>query len=260
MLTITRSQIIDTLHTLGLQQGDHALVHAALQRLGRPEQGVQTYIDAFTEVLDLPERGTLAVPTFSFSFGRGERFDPASTPSQGMGVFAETLRQHPGACRSSHPMQSMAAYGRLAVDWCRRDTSSAFDPGSPFDALVRAQAWLVLLGADVQAASLVHLSEQRAHVPYRYWKEFHGEMPSPQGWRMQSYRMYVRDQMLNPQLILSPVQERLQAKGQWHSQPLGYGQVSICRARDFVIAADELLAADPWALVSNRPPEKHSHD
>jgi hypothetical protein len=30
---------------------------------------------------------------------------------------------------------------------------------------------------------------------------------------------------------------------------LNYGQIAACRLVDFVAAADELLANDPWALV-----------
>jgi aminoglycoside N3'-acetyltransferase len=33
---------------------------------------------------------------------------------------------------------------------------------------------ILLLGADVQAISLLHWVEQRLQVPYRYWKVFRG--------------------------------------------------------------------------------------
>jgi aminoglycoside N3'-acetyltransferase len=276
MQTVTRDQLIAALKALGLEPGDGLLVHSAVQFLGRPVGGVGTYLEALGEVINCelgvrnyelgtatigsnsavpdmqPSTGTLAVPTFNFGFARGEPYDPLSTPSQGMGAFSEHVRQLPGARRTAHPMQSLAIIGRYAGDLAERDTPSAFDPGSAFERLFELDFKLLLLGADVQAVSMVHYSEQRARVPYRYWKEFTGQVKTPGGWLTRTYRMFVRDLEINPQLDLRPVQTSLQQRGQWRSVPVNYGQVAACRLRDFVRAADDLLAEDPWALVGYR--------
>jgi aminoglycoside N3'-acetyltransferase len=99
---------------------------------------------------------------------------------------------------------------------------------------------------------LVHYSEQRSGVPYRYWKQFSGRVRQGQSWQERTYRMYVRDLELNPTLDLHPVQRRLEQQGRWLSARLNYGQVSCCLAADFVAVADSLLADDPWVLVANR--------
>ena len=39
------------LKAIGVQPGDGLLVHSALQFLGKPESGLQTYLAAFLEVL-----------------------------------------------------------------------------------------------------------------------------------------------------------------------------------------------------------------
>jgi len=201
----------------------------------------------------LGPQGTLAVPAFNFGFARGEPFDPASTPSQGMGVFSELVRQQPDALRTTHPLQSLAVIGHFAQDLCQRDTLSAFDPGSAFERLLELDFDLLLLGADIQAASMVHYSEQKAVVPYRYWKDFSGQVRTPQGWQARTYRMFVRDMQLDPQLRLLPIQTELQRRGQWRQEPLAYGQMALCSLRNFVQAADDLIHADAWVLVSNRP-------
>jgi aminoglycoside N3'-acetyltransferase len=167
-----------------------------------------------------------------------------------MGVFSEYVRQHPAALRTPHPLQSLAVIGRYAADLAGRDTLSAFDPGSAFERMLELDFKLLLLGADVQAVSMVHYSEQRAGVPYRYWKDFTGEVKIPTGWETRTYRMYARDLELNPQLDLRPIQKALEQRGRWRQVALNYGQVAACRLKDFVQAADELLAKDPRALVS----------
>lgn len=252
---ITRNQLIDVLRDVGVQAGDGLLVHAAIQFLGRPVGGAGMYLDALLDAVD-PESGTLAAPTFNFAFARGELYDPAHTPSVGMGVLSELIRQHPLARRTTHPMQSLAVIGRFANDLAERDTPSAFDPGSAFDRMVELGFKILLLGADIDAVSLIHYSEQRLGVPYRYWKDFRGHIVADNSVGVaveRTYRMYVRDMDLDPKLTLHPVRDDLLAQGKYAIIQLNYGQVGLISMADFVSAVDRILAADPYSLMLNRP-------
>ncbi len=244
--------MVTALRAAGLQQGDGLLVHSAVQFFGRPQGGVGMYLQALRDVVGL--QATIAVPTFNFAFAKGEPYDPQNTPSVGMGAFSEYARRLPEARRTTHPMQSLAVIGQHAADLAGRDTRSAFDPGSAFERLLELDCKLLLLGADSKAVSMFHYCEQRASVPYRYWKDFTGPVKCPDGaWQERTYRMFVRDLELNPVLTLDPVVAYLQARGEWVSCPLNYGQVVVCRLAHFVAAADKFLADDPWSLVTNRP-------
>lgn len=247
MKTVTYDQVARALQAVGLHQGDAVLVHSAIQYLGRPTGGSALYWDALKDIL-WPD-GTVAVPAFNFQFASGKPYDPASSPSIGMGSFAEYVRCLPGALRTTHPMQSMAVMGKYAADLASRDTLSAFDPDSAFERLLELDARVLLLGADIYAVSLVHYSEQRAEVPYRYWKEFSGRVLTADGWQERTCRMFVRDLELNPHLNLSPIEKRLKMVGEWKEEKLNYGRVALFSARAFVRAADALLAEDPWCLV-----------
>jgi aminoglycoside N3'-acetyltransferase len=275
MRDVTREQVLAALEAVGLYPGEGVLVHSAIQFLGRPRGGVGMYLEVLGSALDIRDAilenrdsrfvgndsrisnlesrmsyGTLAFPTFNFAFARGEPYDPRTTPSREMGALSEYVRQQPGALRTPHPMQSLAVLGRYAADVAGRDTHSAFDPGSPFERLLELDFKLLLIGAGVQAVSMVHYSEQRACVPYRYWKEFTGPVKTPAGWETRTYRMFVRNLEMNPQLDLHPIQGLLEERGQWRSATINYGRVASCRLVDFVAAADDLLAKDPWAFVS----------
>jgi aminoglycoside N3'-acetyltransferase len=270
MRETTKEQVVNALIALGVGPGDGLLVHSAIQFLGRPIGGVAMYFDALCDVVGInapssttrdffpsssrpTSLGTLVVPTFNFSFAHGEPYDPLTTPSVGMGAFSEYIRLLPDSRRTLHPMQSLAVVGRFADDLAERDTLSAFDPGSAFEHILELDFKLLLLGADVQAVSMLHYSEQRAHVPYRYWKDFTGQVHTPAGWEARTYRMFVRDLKIDPHIELFPVQELMQTRGYWSSVPLNYGLLSLCRLDDFVKTLDEFLAEDPWSLVSNRP-------
>jgi len=248
---LTRSDLDHALRSVGVQPGDGLLVHSALQLLGSPAGGLQMVCDAILELIG-PE-GTLVVPTFPFAFSRGADYDPQTTPSQSMGAFSEFVRQLPKAQRTLHPMQSLAIVGKHAVDLAQRDTPSAFDDGSAFDHMLQLGFRLLLLGADIQAASIAHYSEQRAQVPYRYWKDFTGRIKVGDSWDSKTYRMFARDLDLDPQLRLTPIQRALEAGGHWHATHLNFGDVACCTLSAFVLATDAILAADPWALVANRP-------
>jgi aminoglycoside 3-N-acetyltransferase len=251
MLEVTQAQVVAALQALDIGAGDNLLVPSAIQFLGRPLGGVAMYLQVLRQAIG--PRGTLAVPAFNFAFARGERYDPQNTPSSGMGVFSEYLRQQPEAQRTPHPMSSLALVGPLADELSGLDTPGAYDPGSAFERLLELDFKLLLLGASVQAVSIVHYSEQRAGVPYRFWKDFDGLVRTPQGWQPRSYRMFARDLELDPQLDLHPIEERLKRQGLWRETPLNYGLLSVCRLVDFVAAADLLLAEDPWSLVANCP-------
>jgi aminoglycoside 3-N-acetyltransferase len=219
--------------------------------LGKPIGGIGIYLDAIQSIIG--DTGTVVVPTFNFRFSKGEIFDPQETPSEKMGAFSEYVRQQPESLRTKHPMQSLAAIGYYAKDLAERDTPSAFDQGSAFDRIYKLGFKLLLLGADERAISMFHYSEQRGRVPYRYWKDFSGKIHTSSGWKKQTYRMYVRDLKLDPQLTLEPVVNLLKKRQQWHSIPINYGSITTCELIDFVKAADEIIADDPWKLVLNKP-------
>lgn len=266
MRKLEAAEVREALLAAGIHSGDGLLLHSAIQYLGHPSGGIGIYYRALWSVLEgepLPQddgyalpamqTSTLAAPAFNFAFARGEAYDPTSTPAAGMGALSEYLRRHPQALRTPHPMQSLVVLGRHAADLAGRDTPSAFDPGSAFERLLELDFKLLLLGASIQAVSMLHYSEQHLGVPYRYWKDFSAPYLTTSGWQTRTYRMYVRDLDLDPHIELFPVQAALEERRLWRSVPLNYGALSVCRLADFVAVLEEFLSSDPWSLVSNAP-------
>ncbi len=248
-----REEALDeSLVAAGLRRGDVVFVHSALFALG-PIKGVamneipRRIYDAIRRRLG--PKGTIVVPTFNFDFCKGERFDRQQTPSKGMGAFSEYIRCLPDALRSPHPMQSLAAVGALADDLAHRDTPGAFDSGSSFDALIELDALILMLGCGINAVSMVHFAEEKAGVPYRYHKEF--SAPYRDGDRIdrRTYRMYVRDLELDPEVRVEPVGRVLRRRGELRRLALGGGAVEACRTRHFASASILLLQRDPRALI-----------
>jgi aminoglycoside 3-N-acetyltransferase len=180
---LTALAIASDLRSLGLEYGATVLVHCAMRRLGRIENGSYALLAALRHVLG-PE-GTIVVPTQTANNSltsppyraatagltgaeraRYERempgFDAHTTPSYGMGALAERVRQSPGALRSSHPQTSFAALGPAAADLVRvHELGCHLGERSPLGALYRAGASILLLGVGMDKCTALHLAEYR---------------------------------------------------------------------------------------------------
>src|SRR6476620_8104681 len=91
-------------------------------------------------------------------------YDPATTPSVGMGVVAELFRTWPGAQRSRHPGRSCAAHGRRANELVeRQDLEEPFGDQSPLGKLYTLDGYVLLIGVDHSRNTSLHLAEHRAN-------------------------------------------------------------------------------------------------
>ena len=97
-------------------------------------------------------------------------FDPATTPSVGMGAVAEMVRVWPGARRSTHPARSWSAVGSRAGDLvAEHDLNDVHGEASPLGAAWKADARMLLAGVGHDKCTALHLAETRAqHKLKRY--------------------------------------------------------------------------------------------
>ena len=174
----TRDSLAADLRILGLRAGDIVLCHTSLRSLGWVCGGPVAVVQALLDVLG-PD-GTLVVPTQTGENSDPAKwqfppvpevwweqiranmppYDPAVTPSRGMGVVPETVRTWPGAHRSSHPQVSFAAIGAQAEDLLAgHRLDDRFGPRSPIGAMNDAGARILLLGAGYLSCTAFHMSE-----------------------------------------------------------------------------------------------------
>jgi aminoglycoside 3-N-acetyltransferase len=169
-----------------LGDAEVVLLQSAPRAIGHVVGGIDTIVEALLEALG--PRRTLVVPTFTFDLSdpstwekpaaprerweaiRAEMpiFDPArSTPRQ-MGALADRVWRMPGARRSSHPIESIAALGPAADEMVKpHPVDDPVGPRSPWARLVERDASIVLLGVGLERCTILHHAERMAEVPYQ---------------------------------------------------------------------------------------------
>ena len=169
-LPLTRARAVSMLRSLRLGAGQIVFVHSSLSAMGRVEGGANTVVDGLLEVLG-PE-GTLVVPAFTPSHRSTESvFDPATDASE-VGQITEVVRNRPGAFRSRHLRESMAALGRVAEEMMRVHSAAAWAADGPFWKLYEWDARILLLGVPYLRSTFWHLIEQMVQPVYGRWRDY----------------------------------------------------------------------------------------
>lgn len=176
-----RRRLARDFHLLGVRPGDTLMVHASIRSVGPIPGGAKTLLSALRDAVGTG--GTLMgfaswcdspyEETLNGRYLSPERratwpvFDPRTAAVYGgFGMFNELMRIEPDAQRSGHPDASMVAVGPNAR-WltAHHAFDDAYGPTSPLARLVAASGRVLLLGAPLDAVTVLHLAEAVARVP-----------------------------------------------------------------------------------------------
>ncbi len=160
---------------LNLDRTRPVIVHASLSAFGEVRGGIETLLGALLMTVD-----AVMAPTFTYhtmvipeagpedngiQYGDGRDTNRMATPfrmdmpsDRLMGAMAETLRRHPNALRSNHPILSFAGVNVKEA----LDAQTLTDPLAPIGALVDRGGWVLLLGVDHTVNTSIHYAEKLA--------------------------------------------------------------------------------------------------
>jgi aminoglycoside 3-N-acetyltransferase len=186
---VTFRELTNAFRRLEIDRKSPVIAHASLSSFGPVHGGAETLVGALLASFD-----TLFMPTFTYktmlipevgpdnngiAYGSGrdtnrmaEFFIPTMPADKLMGIVPETLRKHPRASRSMHPLLSFSGVGAEKA----LAAQTLGEPLGPIRVLADEQGWVLLLGVDHTVNTSIHYAE---HLLGR--KQFTRWALTPQG-------------------------------------------------------------------------------
>jgi len=188
---------------------------------------------------------TLCVPTFTFSFCNGEAYDSANSKSK-MGMLNEFIRRQPEAIRSVDPLMSVALVGRDR-DLVENLGHASTGADSTFDKLSRRSGVKFLfLGVKLgDCFTYMHYLEWASSVPYRYEREFTGQITHAGRTYEDTYELFVRFNNVKPNAASYTYEQLLIDRGLLRVAPLGDGFIACIGEPEARAVYMDLLRQDP---------------
>lgn len=228
------------------------IAHASLSAFGEVRSGAETVVGAMLAVFS-----RVIMPTFTYktmvvpevgppdngiSYGSGkdankmaEFYRPDMPADRLMGIVPETLRQHPQAKRSVHPIYSFAG---VNADYALQ-AQSLEDPFGPIRILTNRQGWVVLMGVDHTTNTSIHYAEQIAgRRQFTRWALTPQGIVECPGWPGCSYGF-------------NQVTSRISAVTK--EVLVGMGTIQAIPLQNLINTVVQMISEDPKALLCKDP-------
>ena len=174
----TPLELLNTLKTMGITEGDTVLMHSAFRVLngfdGTPDQVIACVLNV------IGESGNLVMVSLPYTrstaayLQTGIPFDVQHTMSA-MGIITEMFRHQPGVVRSINPAHPILACGP-AAPWLIADHEHIMyscGKGLPFEKLVHMQAKALFFDVSLRSMTFFHYLEDlfQDTLPVKLYEE-----------------------------------------------------------------------------------------
>lgn len=229
------------------------MVHSGLSRLGVLIQGVKNANELSATILKALQNvvgpnGTIVVPTFTYSLGKGEIYDPKTTPCPLMGQFSEYFWRLLEAKRSLDPFLSVAAIGPRADELTKVVANTSFGKDSFFDRFTKMGGGtkLLTIGIELRWATILHAYEEEFKVPHRYKKFFVGKIRKNNTEHKISWIYNVRPYITNAYPTFKVITDKAIQTGIIKTATIGKGVIHATKVSEYRDFALKEFKTNPW--------------
>ena len=255
---ITREDVLKSLKAVGVSKGDTIFVHSGIGNFGLLKEAKDkfelsnVFIDCFLNAVG--SRGTVCMPTFSYSFAKKKNFDVLKTPSL-TGTMTEVFRKREGVVRSCNPNHSVVASGfrKDFLTTCLSKTS--FGANTFFSRLLKADAKNVFFGVDLNhSCTFIHFIEESVGVPYRFHKKTTGKILFDKEESFEDcYYFYAKYLGRNINTSVVEFEKDLKEKNILKSVDLGKSFVMSAKVRPLFREGVKKLKENKYYFLKNKP-------
>lgn len=252
----TKNDIIIALRKAGLNFGNSLFLHGNIGFFGKLEDADEKHVfcGAFKEAIFqvIGNKGTLVVPTFSYSFCHNENFDIERTEGVG-GIFAEYIRKDPQSIRSTDGNFSIAAIGKNASYFTENPPEHSFGKNSFWERLLEVNGKLCRFNLDPNFNTFIHYVEKKLNVDYRWDKKFTGELILNNQREFRCNSHYVRD-LSNPNTVpnLTKLENKLAELKLIKTANLGRGNIVCILTSDVMKIVQQEITKNPNFLIRGK--------
>ncbi len=163
----TYEDLLKILETSSINRTGTLLIHSSMKSIGEVDGGAETVLDVF---MDYMKDGLLIFPTHTWAEWNLKEgvYNPA-TEKACVGILPNLFMKREGVFRSLHPTHSVAAFGKRAKDYVKKD-ESGFTPcpkSGCFGSLYEEDAQILFLGASLNCNTYIHSLEEQMSIPDR---------------------------------------------------------------------------------------------
>ena len=174
-MNYNKKDITSSLNKLKLEKGDSLFIHSNIGFFGILEgaKDIDDICEIFFDTIFnfIGENGTIFVPSFTYSFPKGEIFDPLIPPK--MGAFSDWIFRYIDSIRSYDSSYSVIGIGKNALRMIENTPINSFGENSFFERFYQSGGKILNLNFDA-GSTLIHYFERLLNVPYRFDKSFDG--------------------------------------------------------------------------------------
>ena len=233
---------------LGIKKGDIVFCHSNIGFFGKmkncknKDQLCKTFFKIIFKIIGT--KGTLIVPTFTYSFFKKEKYNLNSASS--MGIFSEWVRKKKSALRTNDPNFSVSIIGNKKIFFSKTCNNNTYDKNSFFGKFHKLNG--KILNFNFPGSTILHYYEKIIKVDYRFEKKFHGIVSPNKKEIWTVYSRYLR----NNKNIHNPfkLMQRLRIKRKKNFVNLGKGEIFAIKSQELFKFVKQNLKKNKNFLIS----------
>ena len=224
----TREDLVNAMIKVGANDCNILYVHFGFS-FGIPNPDLPRSVinnEFYEALLELGVK-TICMPTFTFSFCNNKDFDVDKSKSS-MGSLNEYFRNRPEVLRSCDPLMSTAVLGQ-DKDLVSNFEGESVGKGSTFDKIFQKdKVKFLFMGTKLpDCFTYMHYLEWKSKVPYRYNRNFKGNVTCEGKIQEKEVTLFVRYNNVKPNIFTTmQYGEKLTKLGALINSSIGRGSIS----------------------------------